>query len=143
MSDILATLKEVSEINQKTLDKLDLIQQLSRASKVRMGSGLIELDKSVVFNTIYANNATVTIATYPKTGSKTPKHCHDNITEYLICTKGSVSVSFDHGYRILHVKDCVSVPGSSNHTVTALEDSSELIAVCVPVEETYKASMVC
>jgi len=142
MSKVLEEIQKIRAINKKTIEKASLLKQLQAASKVEIsGNGIIELDKGVIFETIYANGATVTIAKYPKMGSKTPRHCHDGIIEYLICIKGSVSVSFEHGYRILNVKDCASIPEDTKHIVTALEDDSAILAICVPSEELYKSSM--
>ena len=140
MSEILKVLQETIAITKKTNRQLDLMEHLEA---VRTKPGILELKSGAIFNTIYSNGSTVTIASYPILGSRTPNHCHDGIVEYLICTKGSVSLTFEGGYRILRVKDCASVPESCMHSVTALDDNSELIAVCVPAEPTYTDSMKC
>lgn len=140
MSTLLKDIEEVNGMYKKLREKSQLLRKLN---VIRMGKGVIELDKGITFETIYSNNGTVTITRYPKMGARTPSHCHDQVKEYLICNKGSFSVHFGGNFRVLKIKDCVSVPEGVEHTTTALEDNSELIAVCVPIEPLYAASMAC
>ena len=139
MSEILKVLQESIAISKSTNEKLSVLTQLGGTFNL----GKIEIKDGSNLKTIYSNGSTVTIASYPKLGMCTPSHCHTCITEYLICTKGSVSVSFNGGYRIMKAKECASIPEGAMHITTALEDDSELIAVCVPAEPSYTASMAC
>jgi len=140
MSDLMRALKETIAINKETNEKLDLIRQLDA---VKTKPGVLELKAGVKLDTIFSNGSTITIASYPKMGSNTPTHSHKEIVEYLICTKGSVSVTFNGGYRILKVRECASIPEGCPHSTTALENNSEMIAICVPAEPAYKSSMGC
>ena len=140
MSEMLKVLQDAIAITKKTNAKLDLMTQLNAVQTL---PGILEMDEGIKFDTIYSNGSTVTIASYPNIGSRTPNHCHDDIVEYLICTQGSVSITFDGGYRILMAKECVSIPEGCIHSTVALENDSILIAICVPAEPTYTASMKC
>jgi hypothetical protein len=138
MTEIMKTLKESSNLYKKISEKAKLLTQLN---VLRMGEGVIELDKNIIFETIYSSGATITIAKYPKMGARVPNHNHEGIVEYLICNKGSFSINFANNFRVLKIRDCVSIPEGMVHTTTALQDNSELIAVCVPVEPLYAVSM--
>jgi quercetin dioxygenase-like cupin family protein len=140
MSVILETLKEATAITRKTNEKLDLLQKLLTVSNIRLQKGVAEIDEQIKIKTIYSNGATITTSVYRK-GGLYPDHCHDAIIEYLICIKGSFSVSLPGGHRILQIKDCASIPANIQHTVMALDDYSELIAICIPAEPAYKAIM--
>jgi len=134
---------DVKVMNGKTQDTLRTVAKLIEAGEIRRKGNMLEMDNSVTFNTIYGKDATVTIATYPKQGSQSPSHCHDKITEYLICIKGSFSAAFGKGYRILKMGECLSISNNVLHTITALEDNSTIVAVCVPEENAYLESMKC
>jgi quercetin dioxygenase-like cupin family protein len=140
MTEILENLKVVSEITRKTNEKLDLLKKLLDVGDIRMRKDVAEIDKEIKIKTIYSNGATITTSVYRK-GGVYPDHCHNFIKEYLICTKGSFSVRLPGGQRVLQVKDCASVDADVQHSVIALDDYSELIAICIPAEPAYKAIM--
>lgn len=103
--------------------------------------GLI-FEKDIEIETVFeTESVTVTRGTWHKMGHVYPIHKHVDSIEYLICTQGKFSISFDHGTRLMGKGDCMSIPMGVNHTVTPLEDNSQIVAVCVPPELAYSMPM--
>lgn len=128
----------------RELDKSDkmlrTVDSLLKSGEITGKNGILNMEEGVKFETIYDSNCTITIASHPKRDTKTPKHCHLGIKEYLICTKGSFCFNMGNSMRILEVKDCASVPEGAEHSTTSLEDNSVLVAICIPEETAYKRS---
>ena len=99
-------------------------------------------DNSIEVTTVFqTDNVTVTLGIYHKKNIEYPEHCHKDSVEYLIPMKGSFLVKFDNkntatiskGENVLMQIGCL-------HTCTALEDESELLAICIPPEVAYMQS---
>ena len=134
----LTALREATEMIKTANGKLDLVAQFSKAVTVRIRGNVMELDGQIKIETSHVGNgASITTGKYTKMGSKMPDHCHGDIVEFLICSQGSFSIGFPFGYRILKTGECASIPVNTEHSATALEDDSYLIAVCIPAEPTY------
>jgi len=135
--------QRIDGLIEKTREGLRTVGNLIKAGEMRHKGNIIEMDAGVIFKTIYGDRATITIAEYPRQGSRSPNHCHEKSKEYLICIVGSFSVAFDKSYRIIKAGECVSLDKILDHTVTSLEANSKLVAICVPEEDEYKRSMQC
>jgi len=139
------SLNEVNLTLDKVNDKLDLINEknldiakVMKAYEVKRGIGTFELNGEVIIENLFEGTASISVAKTSKIGGRYPDHKHVNSIQYLICTVGSFAVSFASNYRIIKSRDCVSIPENTIHAVTALEDDSELISICVPEEPAYK-----
>ena len=135
------SLQELKEIFDRTSKKLVTINDLLEQGEIKIDNKLLKFNDDIELNNIYSNGSSVAIVKFPKKNKIYPVHCHDSVIEYLICTKGSFGVVFGNGYRVLKYKECASIPESTLHTVSALEDNSEMLAICIPFEEVYKRSM--
>lgn len=117
--------------------KVKTVASLIKAGELRVHGDIITADNGVALRTIYGENSTITICRFKSFGGRVSDHIHKNVSEYLICVKGQFNVQFKGGYRILLPAQCVSIPPNWLHSVTALEEESELIAVCVPEEISF------
>ena len=99
-----------------------------------IANGAVEI--LTVFQT---EDITVTRGVWAKKGDAFPIHCHKESIEYLIVTKGKFCVKFNDGVgsRILGRGECASIPLGMQHSSIAMEDGSEMFAVCVPPERAY------
>lgn len=136
------TFETVNKNILNTKKHLQTIDNLIAAGELRLHGDVLKADNSVELKTIYGNNGTITLCTIGLQGGRVPEHIHKDVMEYLICIKGSFRVDFANRHRVLSPAECASIPHNILHTVTALEDNSELVAVCVPEEIAYKNSMV-
>lgn len=90
-------------------------------------------------NVYHNENTTITYVTYHKNEAYLPLHTHIGSHEYLIITKGMFVMRFAGGYgRVMQRGECASIPTGVEHTCVAMEEGSELIAICVPPEPAYK-----
>lgn len=137
------SLRNLSDIYTRTNKNLVTIMSLLEKGEAKISNNMIKINNDIDVKTIYANGSSVSIAKFFKQGARYPSHCHENIIEYLICTKGSFGVSFEGGYRIVKYTECVSIPKNSLHSATSLEKDSELLGICLPSDVTYKRSMEC
>lgn len=131
----------IFETASKLLQHIELknrtVSNLIKAGELRAHGDVLTADNGVVLETIYGTGATITICKFRYSGGRVSEHIHKNISQYLVCVKGSFNVLLPSGYRILSPSACVSIPPNCNHTITALEDEAELIAVCVPPEKGF------
>jgi len=138
---IVEKFEAITEIFSRTSKKLDTIKDLVEKGEMRIENRFLKQNNTLNIETIYAKEATISIGTWFKQGNMMKSHIHEGIIEYLICVRGSFGVSLPHGYRLMKTKDCAAIPENCLHSVTALEDDSKMIAVCIPAEEIYKRSM--
>jgi quercetin dioxygenase-like cupin family protein len=119
--------------------KLETVSFLIEQGILSKSKNVIKKDNFEVTTIDDKHGASIVISKAKKKGDYFPIHCHDGIIQYLICTEGSFIVDFvdSFGYRFLHLKECVSVPPKIRHKVTALEDNSTLIGICIPEEKAY------
>ena len=141
--ELLNILEGVKETNNKVKNTLRTVSNLIEVGEIRRKDNVLEVDGTIELKTIYGKGATITIGEYPKQGSQFPAHCHEDIMEYLICSKGSFSAAFGKGSRIIKTGECLSISQNVLHTITALEDNSTLIAVCVPEDSAYLEILKC
>ena len=132
---------KTEEFLEEAQKNLRTVSNLIQAGEMRIKNSSIEMDLGVTFKTIYGDNATITIADYPKQGSRTPIHCHKDSKEVLICILGEIIVSFGKISRTLRPGDIATLDKSQPHSCTAISDRTRLIAICVPEEQDYKRSM--
>jgi mannose-6-phosphate isomerase-like protein (cupin superfamily) len=137
--DTIAKLDKINIDLEKTYQTSLNIGKVFAVNELRAinGGGMVEVDKQVILKNIWSNKASVTWGKWAGAGSKYPDHMHEESSEYLICITGSFSVTFSKYIRILKIGECVSLPKKTIHSVTALEDNSEMMAICVPEEQAY------
>jgi quercetin dioxygenase-like cupin family protein len=137
--DTIARLDKINIDLDKVYQTSLNISKVFAANELRKlnGGGVIELDKQVVLKTIWKENCSITWGKWEKAGAKFTEHLHEDSIEYLICISGSFSVSFGKYIRILKIGECVSLPKKAAHSVTALEDNSQMMGICVPEEPAY------
>lgn len=130
-----ALLEKFKDIN----NRLETVKALIEVGNLRIKEGSI-IHNGFKVKPVFDNNCSIVIATAEKVGDLFPSHCHKGIVQYLICIKGKFIVDFidTFGSRILHAKECVSIPPNMKHKITALEAESELIGLCIPEDEAYK-----
>lgn len=133
--------EKASKLLHHIEQKNTTISNLIKAGELRTHGDVLTADNGVILETIYGQESTVTICKFRYAGGRVSEHIHANVSQYLICVRGSFNVLLPSGYRILLTSACVSIPQNCGHSITALEDNSELIAVCVPEDEAYKKSM--
>lgn len=136
-------LKEISKIFNRTSKKIETINDILAKGEARIEDKLLKFENNIVLKNIYSNGSSVSVVKFPAKNSVYPIHCHRDTVEYLICTKGSFGIIFGNGYRILKYKECASIPENMLHSITALEENCEMLAICIPFEEAYKRSMEC
>ena len=123
------------------LSRLKTIGQLIEAGELTSAKeGALE-NEHYIFNTIYGDAATITVANYFKKGYGTPLHCHPVSKEFIICVLGTFKINFDGGYRIVNPGDCVSLDKGTMHGATLLTESGRLLGICIPCDEDYQRSM--
>lgn len=139
--------KELDKIFTRTEQKIVTINDILIKGDARIEDNFVKFkdgkNNSIDVKTIYSNGVSISIGYYPSKNSLFPIHCHKNIREYLICLKGSFGITFGRGYCILKYKECSSIPENEIHSVNALEDNSELLAICIPQEEGYVRGLEC
>jgi cupin superfamily acireductone dioxygenase involved in methionine salvage len=89
--------------------------------------------------TIYDKGISIVIAEAPNRGEYFPEHCHQNIVQYLICIKGSFVIDYQNSFQsdIIKEKDFLYILPSRKHKVTALENNSKLVGICIPMDRAY------
>ena len=117
------------------------IDNLIKAGEIRTHGDVLTADKEVLLKTIYGDASTVTIGKFGLIGGQVTDHIHPEVAQYIICVKGSFNIQTSKWSRVIYPADCAAIPKSILHSVTALENSSELIAVCVPEDGAYLKSM--
>ena len=127
----------------KRLDALG--QMLVNSSIVRKFvpkfAGFNFADDSIEVTTVFqTDNVTVTLGIYHKKNIEYPEHCHNESIEYLIPMKGKFLVKFDGLQAIISKGENVRLEIKCIHTCVALEDESELLAICIPPEKAYMQS---
>lgn len=122
-------------------NRLRTIDNLIKAGEIRAHGDVLTADNQVMLKTIYGDNSTVTIGKFNLIGGRVTDHVHQGVAQFIICVKGSFKIITPDWSRVILPSDCASIPKEITHSVTALEDDSELIAVCVPEEQNYVKSM--
>jgi quercetin dioxygenase-like cupin family protein len=134
---------DIHEINSKldlTNKKLDAIQTLFnvKGEDIKGKPGEFKFCDSVDLKTVFqTKGVTVSYVTYSKKDIGYPIHIHENVVEYLICTKGSFVFKVSGNFRVLDVGDCAKIPAGKDHTTIPLEDGSELIGICIPPDPAF------
>lgn len=141
--DDLAKLREsnlkIDAVN-KRLDALGhmLVNSSILTKFIPKFAGFDFAEHSIEVTTIFqTENITVTLGIYHIKDVEYPEHCHKESVEYLIVMKGSFLIKFGRGSRIVAKGECVSLNIGCLHTCTALENESEILAICVPPEKAY------
>ena len=117
------------------------IDNLIKAGEIRAHGDVLTADGGVLLKTIYGESSTVTIGKFSFTGGRVADHQHTGVAQYIICVKGSFNIQTSKWSRVITSSECASIPKSVVHSVTALEDDSELIGICVPEDSGYVKSM--
>lgn len=131
-------LDALNNIIARTNGKLHTIVELLNRGEMKLTETSLLASDDIEIKTVFENKATVSVAEFKHAGCTMTMHEHQNVEEYLICASGKVNVRYNDADHFINYKECVLVPSSTLHTVTALEDNTELIAVCIPAEEGYK-----
>lgn len=116
---------------QNTVDEL-----LKLGYFLKTSDGNIKVN-NVILNTIYENKAQIGIGIHKNVGDVVIDHCHNGIKEFLIIESGSVLLKIEGNLRIMRVADCAVIPEGVEHSVTALEDNTRVIYICIPPEKAY------
>lgn len=128
----------LNNIIARTNGKLNTIVELLNRGEMKLTETSLIVSDDIEIKTVFENKATVSVAEFKCAGCTMHPHEHTNVAEYLICANGKVNVHYNDTDHIVNYKECVLVPNDTLHTVTALEDNTELIAVCIPAEIGYK-----
>lgn len=97
------------------------------------------INGKVSLETIYQNeDTTISIAKHQEIDTSYPKHIHAYSLEYLIVTRGRFTIRIDGGLRVMERGACATIPKGVEHTLVAMDDNSEMIAICIPPEKAYK-----
>lgn len=128
----------LDNILSRTHSKLNTIVELLEKGEIRATVDSLLVSESVEIKTIFENHATISVGLFAFKGSKMLTHQHKNVSEYLICIKGSAIITSHDEDKILYYKESVLIPNNTLHAVTALEDNTEIVAVCIPAEKGYK-----
>lgn len=131
--------------NNKTLDgitsRLDSLKILFDSTPVKNIAAKphgFELSTTIEASSIFqTKDVTVTEGIWTHAGDFWPDHAHSDSIEYLIITRGKVLLKIEGVPRIMVKGDCASLPIGVRHSVTAIEDDSRILGICVPPELAY------
>ena len=139
------TILEKLTKNKKRLDtvnvRLDALKVLYDVASVEEHEEGFALDSDILLTNLLSNNkyATVSHVVYKKGNQHYPAHTHEDSVEYLIVTHGKLFIKFQEGSsRIVFKGACCNIPRGHYHSGFALEDGTELVAICIPPEHAYK-----
>lgn len=140
MVDVLF-MDKMNEKIERMQTRLRTIDNLIKAGEIRAHGDVLTADKQVMLQTIYGEDSTVTVGEFGLVGGRVSDHIHEGVAQFIVCVKGSFNIVTSKWARVIHPSDCASIPKDVTHSVTALENDSKLIAVCVPEEGNYVKSM--
>jgi len=137
MDNLKTTNKRIDRVNTR-LDTIKILYAMSNGSIVETIDGVL-LNEDINISDLLSNrHVSVTHVVYKKGNKHYPAHCHEKSVEYLIVTKGKLFIRFQEGFsRVVLRGECVAIPIGCSHSGYALEDGTELIAICVPPEPAY------
>jgi quercetin dioxygenase-like cupin family protein len=152
MGDRMLTMTDLAKLRESNL-KIDAVnKRLDALGHMLVNSSAVTkfipkfagfdfAEHSIEVTTVFqTENITVTLGIYHIKNVEYPEHCHKESIEYLIVMKGVFLIKFGKGSRIISKGECVSLDIDCLHTCTALENESEIIAICVPPELAYTQS---
>ena len=135
--------KELDALNNiiaRTNGELHTIVELLNRGEMKLTANSLIVSDDIEIKTVFENKATVSVANFKYANCSMTMHEHHNVEEYLICANGKANIYYNDTDHFINYKECILVPSNTLHIVTALEDNTELIAVCIPAEEGYKRS---
>ena len=138
---ILESLTKSNGVLDKITKRLDILKNLFENTPVVLiapqEDGFV-LANSIEAHTIYNNgNSSITTGMWKKAGDLWPEHSHKESIEYLIVESGKFMVRIGDIPRVVYKGECVSMQIGVRHSVTALEDNSSMLGICVPPERAY------
>jgi quercetin dioxygenase-like cupin family protein len=120
--------------------KLDALKALFGTTEDHLEVDLttFKFDRDIVLDTVFQNkNSAVSLVQYTRAEISHPLHSHSDLMEYLIVTDGTFALKTNSFVRVMKKGDCASIPPGLQHTTICLEDTGELLAICIPPESAY------
>jgi quercetin dioxygenase-like cupin family protein len=121
--------------------RLDALQSLfkgDRTVKLQLTENGFFTNPTVSLTTILqTSEMTVSLACFARKGDKYGFHSHVDSLEYLIVSKGTFLIVVAGTPRVMVKGECCSMPKGMLHSGEALEDDTQVLAVCVPPEPAY------
>ena len=129
--------------------KVDEIRAINRTIDSLLDAGLLRIQKMNGTDFVDENDAPVGVrplyespdfcvmqGKFPKRSGVIETHRHNECREYFIVTKGTLAIDFGGGVkRVLHPRECAAVQENQEHRCIALEDDTEYVIVCIPVDD--------
>ena len=142
MSDLLEVLVENNGKIDKVNKKLDLFKNLFSMDIKNtdlMRDNYLSLNNIEIRSIYQDDTLNIVVGLYKFDKTTFHEHVHENSVEYLIVTKGEFLVKFGNNTsRELKRGDLAVIKQNEKHTVIALEDNSEMFAICIPPEKAYR-----
>jgi quercetin dioxygenase-like cupin family protein len=140
-TQILERLNSNSRMFDNVSLRLDALQSLFRGDRgveIQPTETGFYLNPDVSLTTVFqTEDTTVSMAVFSKKGVRFGFHKHLGSVEYIIVAKGTFLIVVAGVPRVMNKGECCSMPKGMLHSGEAMEDDTQVLAICVPPEPAY------